>query len=284
MNKQDFINLLKDFKKEIVAVSKECQSAKGRQVQTKELLGKLEKLGVVWFDKIESGLRAQYDIDDEITGKYRDLFGRVLEITGGRPSKRIVQELLDKLTENYHRDLVVPVQKHQAILSEFQQLQGLFTASTDIEKEYLIEAVECARLKKRRAAVILGWCAAVDRLHSYVERKGFEEFNSASIRMANITKGRYKRFNKRFEVHNLSDLRMTIFDRDLLWVLEFMGAIDSNEHERLGICLTMRDTSAHPGQATLSDENVLSFFSDIDRMIFSNPRFQMKDDLMGDDQ
>ena len=83
-------------------------------------------------------------------------------------------------------------------------------------------------------------------------------------------------FNKKYNVQNLTDLRMTVFDNDLLWVLEFLGAIDGSQHERLEICFTMRNTCAHPGETTVSQENILSFFSDLDTLVFNNPRFKIE--------
>jgi hypothetical protein len=37
----------------------------------------------------------------------------------------------------------------------------------------------------------------------------------------------------------------------------------------------MRNTSAHPGEASITDENLLSFFSDINSLIFANPKFAL---------
>lgn len=115
----------------------------------------------------------------------------------------------------------------------------------------------------------------MNRLHLYIEKDGFAKFNQATVQMSNIQTGRYKRFNKKFDIQNLSDLRMTVFDGDLLWVLEFLGAIDGNQHERLGICFTMRNTCAHPGEAIVTDENLLSFVSDIDSLVFANSKFSL---------
>ena len=175
--------------------------------------------------------------------------------------------------KQYHSDIIVPVQKYEAILLKFPNLDTVVSHAVGLEIDYLTEAVDCARLGKRRAAIILGWCAAANRLHKYIEKEGFVKLNQASVQMSAIPTGQYKRFNKKFDIQNLSDLRMTVFDNDLLWILEFMGTIDGNQHERLEICFTMRNTCAHPGEAMVTDENLLSFFSDIDTLIFSNPKF-----------
>jgi len=275
MDKADFVKILKNFRKDISDLAKKCVKVAGRQIQSRALLDELEVVATEWFERIEPSLRSVFQLDEEVILKYREPFGKILELSGGKPSKRVVQTIFEAILRSYHTDILVPVQKHRAMISKFPSLDTVLSHGTGLEVDFLTEAVQCARLGKRRAAIILGWCAAVNRLHLYVEKEGFAKFNQASVQMSAIQRGRYKRFNKKFEIQNLSDLRMTVFDRDLLWVLEFLGAIDGNQHERLEICFTMRNTCAHPGEATVSDENVLSFFSDIDTLIFANPKFSL---------
>jgi hypothetical protein len=276
MNKEDFVATLKAFKKDVGKLAKKCQDVTGKQIQSKVILNELELLATKWFDDIEPSLRSTYLLDADILRRYREPLGKILELTGGKPSKTVVQTIYNTLLRTFHTDILVPVQKHEVVLSKYPKLDAVLSHAVGLEIDYLTEAIECARLDKRRAAIILGWCAAVNRLHLYIQTEGFVKFNQASLQMSAIQSGRYKRFNKKFDIQNLSDLRMTVFDGDLLWVLEFMGAIDGNQHERLEICFTMRNTCAHPGEATVSDENVLSFFSDIDALIFANPKFSLR--------
>lgn len=275
MDKEDFVKILKVFRKDTSGLLKACQKARGNQIQSKTLLDRLEALGTRWFERLEPTLRSTFRLDEEVLAKYREPLGKILELSGGRPSKRVVQTILQSILRSYHTDILVPVQKHQAILLKFPNLDLVLSHASGLEVDYLTEAIQCARMGKRRAAIILGWCAAVNRLHLYVEKEGFAKFNQATVRMSAIQSGRYKRFNKKFDIQNLSDLRMTVFDRDLLWVLEFLGAIDANQHERLEICFTMRNTCAHPGEATVTDENLLSFFSDIDTLVFADSKFSL---------
>jgi hypothetical protein len=275
MNKEDFVATIKEFKRSVSVLAKACQKVTGKQIQSKTLLNELESVATRWFDEFEPALRATYHFDDQTLQQFREPFGKILELIGGKPSKISVQSILYPIINSIQASILVPVQKHQAALSKFPNLDIVLSHATGIEIDYLIEAIECARLDKRRAAIILGWCAAVNRLHLYIEKEGFEKLNLASVQMQAIQSGRYKRFNKKFNIQNLSDLRMTVFDGDMLWILEFMGAIDGNQHERLEICFTMRNTCAHPGEATVSEENVLSFFSDIDSLIFANPKFDL---------
>ena len=114
-------------------------------------------------------------------------------------------------------------------------------------------------------------------MQNIVAKKGFNEFNKKSKEMSAIQEGRYKQFSKSFSIHNLSELQSTVFDNDLLWVLEYWGLIDSNQRDRLGICATMRNNAGHSEQATISFENLLSFYSDLKNYIFKNENFTLED-------
>lgn len=275
MDKSDFIKALKEYKKEIKYIENICLKTSGPRIQAKTTLDGIEAFATKWFENFEPILRFTFNVDDEILNRYREPFGKLLELSGGKPSKKVILTILAAFIKSYHVDILVPVQKHELLYSKFPNLDTILTKAIGLEVDYLSEAIECANLGKKRAAIILGWCAAVNRLHLFIEKEGFTKFNDATVQMFNIQTGRYKRFKKRFEVQNLGDLRMSVFDNDLLWVLEFLGVIDGNQHEKLEICFTMRNTCAHPGEAIITVENLLSFFSDINTLIFTNPKFSI---------
>jgi len=146
---------------------------------------------------------------------------------------------------------------------------------TEEEADYLTESINCARHGYLRASAVLAWNAAVHRMHTVVEKQGFEQFNKKTEEMKKIRQGRFKRFGKSFNVKSLSELRAAVFDNDLLWILEYCGLIDSNEHDRLSSCFTMRNNCAHPGEAPLTEENLASIFSDLKGIIFDNADFKV---------
>ena len=94
--------------------------------------------------------------------------------------------------------------------------------------------------------------------------------------MSSQQKGRFKRFNQTQNVGSLSDLR-EVFDTVMLWIIEGMELIDSNQHTRLRSCFDMRCHGAHPGEAPITELNLLSFFSDLDQIVFRNPKFGLAD-------
>ncbi len=120
----------------------------------------------------------------------------------------------------------------------------------------------------------MAWCTAIDRIHRKIEEIGFTTFNVTSARMASQTAGRFKKFNQTQNVNSLSELR-NVFENIVLWIVEGMGLIDSNQHMRLGSCFEMRCHAAHPGEAPITSFNLLSIFSDIDQMVLLNPKFAL---------
>lgn len=119
---------------------------------------------------------------------------------------------------------------------------------------------------------MLGWCATIARVHEKIGEIGYDRFTQATHEMHDKTTGRFKAFKKKFPVDTLSDLQR-IFDTDILFVLEYLELIDSNQHSRLRHCFDMRNHSAHPGQAPITGENLYSFFSDITQIVLKNPKF-----------
>jgi hypothetical protein len=75
-------------------------------------------------------------------------------------------------------------------------------------------------------------------------------------------------------VNSISEIR-EVFDTVVLWIIEGMALIDSNQHTRLRSCFDMRCQGAHPGDAPITQFNLLSFFSDLDQIVFSNAKFKV---------
>lgn len=87
-------------------------------------------------------------------------------------------------------------------------------------------------------------------------------------------RGRFKKFNQVQNVSSLSELR-EVFDNVILWILEGMQLIDNNQHTRLHSCFELRSQCSHPGEAPITEYNLLSFFSDINEIVFKNPKLAM---------
>lgn len=234
-----------------------------------------QKIARTWFENIEKSI-TEFNIDLSVITKYHHNFTNLLSLSIGRNARRISYiRTIDDILSGFKQEILLPVMKSAGQISKIVDLSKILENASKEEEEYLKEAIGCADHNFYKASIVLGWCAAVHRMHKVVEKQGLDEFNKKSAEMNKIKVGRYKRFNKSFNVHTLNDLRATVFDKDMLWVLEYWGLIDSNQHERLSICLTMRDNSAHPGEAQITPENLVSFYSDLKTIIFDNEKFRI---------
>ena len=102
MDKSDFIKTLKGFKKDIADIEKVCQKTAGHQVKAKATLDGLEFLATKWFENIEPLLRSIFRLDEEVLNSYREPFGKILELAGGKPSKGVVLKILESILNSYH--------------------------------------------------------------------------------------------------------------------------------------------------------------------------------------
>jgi hypothetical protein len=141
------------------------------------------------------------------------------------------------------------------------------------ERSFIEEAIVCINHNASRAAIVLGWCAAIHRLRKRVEAVGFPAFNAASTRLKALTSGKYKHWKKEFTITSFGELQTTIFDTDLIIALEGMGLIDGPQAQRLGSCFEWRCHSAHPGDAPIGEPHVVAFFNDIVEIVLANPKF-----------
>jgi len=239
---------------------------------------KTEELATLWLSTYANQLMSSGQVSEDVVERYSQLFRDLLRITGPGNRKESYLELLNAIIKPFRKEVILVLHEQPSSSASLALLTSLFRGLPAEEDAYLREAVGCAMKGFLRASVVMGWCAAISRIHLKIAELGFAAFNVASAQMASQQKGRFKRFNKAFTISSLGDLS-EVFDNDILWVLEGMSIIDSNQHTRLHSCFDMRCQSAHPGQAPITEFNLLSFFSDLKEIIFSNPKFVIQSGL-----
>jgi hypothetical protein len=265
---QSFIDEAKDLNKTVKAETT-------AQIAKKSIRERTEKLGTRWFDLLpdleQKGLYTQ-----EILAPYSDAATRLIKLSSPNNSRASYLRSLGIMTRKFRDELILPLKSQRSVRSAASQFESFISALSDTtENDYFNEAVNCAKHNFLRAAAVLAWCATIDRIHRKVEQIGFAKFNVASADMATQQKGRYKRFNQTQSVTNMSEMR-EVFDTVVLWVIEGMGLIDSNQHTRLRSCFEMRNHSAHPGDAPITEYNLMSFFSDVQQIVLVNPKFELE--------
>lgn len=271
-SKQEIISSLDEIVLKLKKIHYSINSLKIFNITRQNLKEETREITSIWFDQIKHNL-LKLGLNSEIM-TVNSGFEKLLYLSSRTSRRQTYLSCISEIQINIERQLKVDITKHAVDSSQLFSLSHIAENATSDEIEYLTEAIHCANADFFRASIILGWSAAIARIQKVIEKKGFDEFNKKSVEMKGKTKGRYKRFSKSFDIGSTAELQ-TIFDTDLLWILEYWGLIDTNEHDRLEICFIMRNNSAHPGEAPITPENLLSFYSDLKTMVFDNDEFKM---------
>jgi hypothetical protein len=267
------VETLRKFHESLKALKSEINKIKTTHVTKADLKERAEELAGQWFSNISPGLSKFSILSSQTIETYSTWFFKLLKLTKGNNRKKGYVDALTGVTKTFHDDLLLPIQIQPKLAEEVSLLAKLFEKMPDPEEDaYMKEAIACATHQLFRGSAVLGWSAAIDRIHRIIEKAGFAKFNAVSKTMVAATTGRFKRFSKGANITSIGELR-EYFDGDILWVLEGMGLLESNQNTRLRACYEMRCQCSHPGEAPITEFNLLSFFSDIDKIIFKNPKF-----------
>jgi hypothetical protein len=270
------IEKLREIHADLQILKREVTVVQGDRISQKTIRTKAEAIGSTWFAEFAEELPANFGISPEHIKTYSHHFGRLIKISAPNNLKKSYTETLRSILKSFRDDLIIPVQTRPKDVTKTSLLAKILEdLHSPTENEYLNEAISCAQHNFFRAAAILGWCAAIDRIHRVIEKIGFTKFNVTTAEMASQTKGRFKKFNAVQNVASISELR-EVFDTIVLWVIEGMGLIDSNQHTRLRSCFDLRCQCAHPGDAPVTEYNLLSFFSDLNEIILKNDKFKIE--------
>lgn len=271
------LDKLKTFFDEVKEFRGKVKAVQSKTIGQQQIRNKAEAIGTEWCNDICPRLKASNAFESVTLDKYTEPFSRLITLSAPSNLRSSYLSVLEGVIKEFRKDFILPVQQAKITfstpLSSFDAFLVKIAASD--EGEYFKEALSCARNGYFRAATVMGWCAAIDRIHRKIEDIGFPAFNVTSAQMASQTSGRFRKFNQTQKVYSLSELR-EVFDSIILWIVEGMGLIDSNQHTRLRSCFDMRCQAAHPGEAPSTEYNLLSFFSDIDHIIWSNVQFALK--------
>jgi hypothetical protein len=265
--------------KRLKALRKALREETTANVAKKALRDEAKALGATWHRDFAPTLKHALSIESFEAYGYQ--FTRLIKLSAPNNSRASYTAALDAIIKPFNDEILIPAQQGSLGGSAPTVFDAFFAglSNTD-ESDYLAEAVACAKHGHLRAAAVLGWSAAVDRIHRVLEHNGLDKFNAMSSQMKAATVGRYKKFDKSQNVTNLAELR-EVFDTVILWVIEGMGMIDTNQHTRLLSCFDMRCHGAHPGEAPITQYNMMSFFSDLDQIIFMNDKFKLPSPVSG---
>jgi hypothetical protein len=273
--KEKVVADLRALQQRLRTLKGEIRKLKTKAVAKKALRTEAESLASFWVESIRSPLEHHFKLPADVIARYAESFKRLHILS--RPNNLVTSYLdcLDSVLAGFDDELILPIQVSPPPRGVAPQLAGILARVPDEQaSEYLAEAAQCAQAQRVRAAIVMGWCAVVDRFQRKIVMMGLEKFNAASKQLKSQTSGRFKRFNKEFAVTTMSELQ-EVFDTDLLWVLEGMGLLDGNEGDRLRTCFQYRNQSAHPGNAPIEEVHLVAFFNDIVQIVLANPNFAL---------
>lgn len=283
---KNFINEIKEYFDEFESIWNQFNKVDTVQVTNSRDKKRINLFSEKWFSDYESKL-VHIGLEKAVIEKYNKAYKELLKLSSANSRRKSYIKQFEIIRAGYKEEIIIFLQIHTAqnIVEDENQLSKeilelIDKVKDEDENEYLREALGCWKNCFYKASVVLMWCAAIDRIHKVIEYIGFDVFNTTSENMKNQTVGRFKKFNKNQNVHSISELRM-VFDSDVLAIIEGMELIDVNQKTRLVSCFDMRCHSGHPGEAPITKYNVLSCFSDIVEIIFTNPKFSLTN---GDEQ
>jgi hypothetical protein len=271
--KEEILDQLVGFRDRLRALRKSVAALPTNTVNRVELRKEADALATEWVERLRSPLEHKFKLASALIKETSEAMKRLHVISRPSNLRTSYFVVIDSVVKKFDDRFLLPIKQMSIEVSTIFDLAKLVPSISDqAESEYMHEAIDCANAGYRRAAVVVGWCAAVDRMQRRILAAGLQRFNDASTTLKNKTTGKFAKWNKEFKVTTLGELQ-TVFDTDLLTVLEGMELLDGNQAERLRTCFQYRNHSAHPGEAPVEDPHLIAFFTDIASIILRNPKF-----------
>jgi len=272
-DKDELLAELRTFKEDLRALKRELNQLAGATVSRLAPRKRAEAIATKWVESIRSPLEHRFMIDRIVIESMAEQMKRLHVLSRPNNLKSSYLSCIGEVLTGFDDRFILPVQQTADRTDSITSLTSLIPALGNASvSEYLTEAIECAQAGHHRAAIVMGWCAAIAKVRSKVTSLGFAILNNTARAMKAQTSGKYKNWNKEFNVTSEAELQ-AVFDTDLIAIVENMQLIDGNESQRLMTCFQYRNHSAHPGQAPIEQPHVVTFFVDITRIILSNSKF-----------
>lgn len=159
------------------------------------------------------------------------------------------------------------------ILDIKPQFEKIENKLTDIEIEYIKEAIYCLNNHCFKAAALMIWAANISRILSYIN-KDIPRFNTASQEMKNDPKSVYRQIAKDFQLNatTVDDIRLCSKDLQLLCYLFYCKIISDTQFNKLKSNFTTRCDCAHPTDILITSNEIIAIFENSLKLIFNNPK------------
>ena len=271
--KQEILSRLAEFKKQLRTLRQDIVKLKTKSVCKLSQRKAADGIATMWVEELRSPLEFKFKLSNDVIIATSEAMKHFHVLSRPNNLASSYLQVIETVLTNFDDRFILPIKQTSSRIERVLDLTKVISGlPMPEESSYLKEAVECASAGHYRAAIVMGWCCAIDRIQKKIESIGFQQFNKASTSLKNQTTGKFKRWNKEFNLTTVSELQQ-VFDTDLIIVLEGLALIDGNQAQRLETCFQYRCHSAHPGDAPIGEAHVIAFFTDITEIILKNPRF-----------
>jgi hypothetical protein len=248
--------------------------ANSSQYVSKEgLRQKLSAISKKWLQELSPRLRATGNIRDIVVNELDSTFEKILMLAGSSNRKTSYVRHLRDATQVIQQSVLVPLIKSSPTSSLLDGIAAkVLVQNLSVEqKNYLDEAFTAARAGCFKAATVMTWCAAIDRLRSFVLSKGLDVYSQTSTALRQNNNGFYKYFKNEVNITMENELQ-EIFDRNLITVISGMdNALDINQAKALLTLFEKRNSSAHPSATVVDELAYASFLNELNTLVFANP-------------
>ncbi|HVJ39966.1 MAG TPA: hypothetical protein VM639_00655 [Dongiaceae bacterium] len=275
--KEDLLGRLEFFKASLKKLKLALADQESSTVSRKPTRDLADTIASYWVENLRSPLEHKVGIEAQTIVDTAAHMKRLHQVSRPNNLKSSYLQCINGVLSKFDDKFVLPIKQTpptnpKALLDLRNLLPDIASVETS---SYLEEAINCALQGFYKASIVMGWCAAIDRIQERMLAEGFTAIHNTSVKIKDQKSGKFKRWDKVFNYSTKGELQ-TIFDTDLIVLSEGFGWLDGNQASRLEACFDYRCQSAHPGEAPIEKEHVLVFFKDITAIVLTNPKFKSK--------
>lgn len=177
-----------------------------------------------------------------------------------------------KTSPRTFQKITLSVKEQSSLRTVRRHYEEIGKALSENEKEYIAEGINCLEYSCFKASTVMIWAAGIDRLINFIVKKGFTDFNDASIAMSNVRKSPYS-YVKSYKTNiTLEDDLRDGNDWQLLLYLLYKKIITTTQFDKLKADYKTRCNCAHPTDIDLSSNEVIVIYNNVFNLLFNNSK------------
>jgi hypothetical protein len=253
------------------ALDAELAKRRGAEVTESALIERASAIAKEWL-KNSQQLRGLADALLPALDRFDTAATKVLTSTKARTRASSYRKKLSPFVEDFFDALVIPIIRYEGSPAQVaaRQLESIFSGAVSLEElEYIKEAARCTSVHCHRASMVLLWAAAIARLHTAIQKIGFNAFNAAMTAAVAKKGPPFNRIRGSGDVSTLAELQR-MPDFNLLVVGMDLWKYDLQAFEELERLLGLRNSAAHPGMFVPNALEVQQFGSKLRKFVFES--------------